>query len=125
MALVAHERVDEQLQAECERERLVRLLAAEGDELVLRRSPATTSPQVIAPIETSATIGSPPLLGIPIASGFVPASFGPPSGWPSRRGDVAVSTPTRPPSASRRTLCPSIPVGNVRSQTTSRACARR
>ena len=36
---------------------------------------------------------------------------------------VAVSTPTRPPSASRRTWWPSIPVGKVRSQTTSRACA--
>ena len=35
--LVAHERVDEQLQAERERERLVRLLAAERDELVLLR----------------------------------------------------------------------------------------
>ncbi len=42
--------------------------------------PATTSPQVTAPIETSTTTGSPPQLGIPIASGFVPASFGPPSG---------------------------------------------
>ena len=34
MALVAHERVDEQLQAESECERLVGLLSAEGDELV-------------------------------------------------------------------------------------------
>ena len=39
MPLVAHERVDEQLQADGERERLVRLLTAEGDELVLRREP--------------------------------------------------------------------------------------
>ena len=37
MPRVAKERVDEQLQAERERERLVRLLAAERDELVLLR----------------------------------------------------------------------------------------
>ena len=44
-----------------------------------------TSPHVIAPIETSATSGSPSELGMPIASGFVPATFGP-SGGPSRGG---------------------------------------
>ena len=98
MPLVPHERVDQQLQAEGERERLVALLAAERDELVLLLSPATTSPHVIAPIETSATIGSPPLLGIPIASGFVPASFGP------RRGGrgAAVSSPSGLPPGRRR-----------------------
>jgi hypothetical protein len=58
---------------------------------------------VTLPIDTSATTGDPSLLGIAIASGFVPASFGPPAGEPSRRGDVAVSAATRPPSASRRT----------------------
>ena len=31
-----------------------------------------------------------------------PARLGPPDGWPRRRGEVAVSTLTRPPSASRR-----------------------
>jgi hypothetical protein len=39
------------------------------------------------PIETSATTGRPSEDGIAIARGLVPASFGPPSGWPSRRGD--------------------------------------
>ena len=73
--------------------------------------PASTSPYVTAPIETSATIGLPSELGIAIASGFVPASGSPPSGWGSRAGDVAVSAATRPPSASLRTQCPSIPVG--------------
>jgi hypothetical protein len=63
VSLVPHERVHEQLQPKSEGERLVRLLAAERD-----------------PMETSVTIGSPVLLGIPIASGFVPASFGPPDG---------------------------------------------
>src|SRR3954463_7679340 len=53
-------------------------------------------------METSLTIGPPAELGTAIASGFVPASFGPPSGWPRRGGDVAVSTATSPPSASRR-----------------------
>jgi len=38
----------------------------------------------------------------PIASGFVPASGGPPSGDDSRLGLVAVSATARPPVASRR-----------------------
>ena len=63
-----------------------------------------TSPHVTAPIDTSTTTGAPFELGMPIASGFVPASFGPPGG-PSRGGEVAVSTATSPPSASRRTQC--------------------
>ena len=104
VALVAHERVDEQLQAERERERLVRLLAAERDELAPpRRARRRTSPQVIAPIETSATTGSPSELGIPIASGFVPASFGPPSGWPSRARRGRRQHADEAASASRRT----------------------
>ena len=35
MALVAHERVHEQLEPQCKRERLVRLLAAERNQLLL------------------------------------------------------------------------------------------
>ena len=49
-----------------------------------------------APIETSATSGSPSLDGIAIASGFVPVSGGPPDGGGSRRGDVAVTSATYP-----------------------------
>ena len=64
-----------------------------------------------APIETSVTSGLPSELGIAIASGFVPASGSPPSGCESRAGDVAVRAATRPPSASRRTYQPSVPVG--------------
>ncbi len=66
-------------------------------------SPASTSPCVTAPIDTSETSTRPSLEGIAIASGFVPVSGGPPSGCGSRRGDVAVSAATRPPSARRRT----------------------
>ena len=65
--------------------------------------PASTSPAVTAPIETSETTGEPSLDGIAIASGFVPVSGAPPSGCGRRRGDVAVSAATSPPSASRRT----------------------
>jgi hypothetical protein len=54
-------------------------------------------------METSLTIGPPSELGIAIAIGLVLASFGPPSGCPSRGGEVEVSIATRPPSASRRT----------------------
>jgi hypothetical protein len=46
---------------------------------------------VTAPIETSATIALPSELGIAIARGFVPASFGPPAGEPRRGGEVAVN----------------------------------
>src|SRR5690348_17660788 len=49
---------------------------------------------VTAPMETSMTTGSPSELGMPMASGLVPATFGPPGG-PSLAGDVAVSTATR------------------------------
>jgi hypothetical protein len=73
------------------------------------------------PIETSATIGLPSELGIAIDSGLVLASFGPPSGWPSRAGEVVVSTATRPPSASLRVQYPSIPVGKQCDATTTRA----
>ena len=48
------------------------------------------------------TATSPAELGIAIARGFVPVSFGPPSGWPSRSGEVAVSAATSPPAASFR-----------------------
>ena len=85
MAL-ARQRVDEHLQADGERERLVGLLAAERDEIVLRRLADRTSPCVTSPIDTSATSGLPSELGMPIASGFVPTSGGPPSGWPSAGG---------------------------------------
>jgi len=43
-------------------------------------SPASTAPYVSFAIETSATIGSLPALGMPIASGIVPTIGGPPSG---------------------------------------------
>jgi hypothetical protein len=76
---------------------------------------------VTAPIETSATSGAPSELGIAIASGFVPASGSPPSGWASRAGEVAVNAATRPPSASRRTYQPSIPVGKQFDATITRA----
>ena len=76
-----------------------------------------------APIETSATSGLPSELGIAIASGFVPASGSPPSGWASRAGEVAVSAAASPPSASRRTYQPSTPVGKQFEATTTRACA--
>ena len=68
-----------------------------------RAWPDNTSPYVTAPIETSATIGLPSLDGTAIASGFVPASGGPPAGGGNRRGEVAVMSATRPPSASFRT----------------------
>ena len=55
--LLARERVDEQLQADRERERLVRALAAERHEVRSSARPASTSPYVTFPIETSATIG--------------------------------------------------------------------
>ena len=120
MALLAHERVDEQLQPDRERERLVRLIAAEGDELLLLGEARDDVPQVTAPIETSTTTGSPPELGIPMASGFVPASFAPPDGWPRRRGEGrSARRRARPRQAAD--VVPSIPVGKVRSQTTSRA----
>ena len=88
--------------------------------------PASTSPWVTAPIETSTTIGGPSLDGIAIASGFVPVSGGPPSGWASRRGDVAVSTATRP--ALRRASAPSTRArrsGSSADATTTRAARRR
>ena len=84
--------------------------------------PASTSPWVTAPIETSTTIGSPSLDGIAIASGFVPVSGAPPSGWASRGGEVAVRTATRP--ASLRAVAPSSRArrsGSSRSATTTRA----
>ena len=90
-----------------------------------RAAPARTSPCVTAPMETSVTTGCPSLEGIAIASGFVPVSGGPPSGCGSRRGEVAVSAATSPPSASRRTQYPSTPVGKQRWATTTRACSRR
>ncbi len=64
-------------------------------------------------MDTSATSGAPSLDGIAIASGFVPVRGGPPSGCGSRRGEVAVSAATRPPSASLRTQWPSMPVGKA------------
>jgi hypothetical protein len=54
---------------------------------------------VTAPIETSATSGAPSLDGIAIASGFVPASAGPPSGCGSeqaRLGEPAGPVAERP-----------------------------
>src|SRR5204863_298495 len=58
---VPNERVDEQLQAERERERLVRLLSAERDELVLLREPrddvAPGDPRVAVPL-LPAALGS-------------------------------------------------------------------
>ena len=83
-------------------------------------APRRTSPCVTAPIETSVTSGLPSELGIAIASGLVPASGSPPSGWESRAGDVAVRAATRPPSASRRTYQPSAPVGKQFEATTTR-----
>ena len=116
------ERVDEQLQPCRERERLVRLLVAERDERGRSARPAITSPQVIAPIETSATSGRPSELGIAIASGFVPVSGSPPSGCRSRarrrrrqhRDEAALGEPVSPSSRARRS-------GRCRAQTTSRA----
>jgi hypothetical protein len=103
VALAAREGVDEQLEADREREGLVRLLATEGDEVLGPRLPASTSPYVTLPMETSATTGLPSELGTAIASGFVPVSGSPPAGCGRRAGEVAVSAPTSPPSASRRT----------------------
>ena len=59
--------------------------------------------RVTAPIDTSATSGSPSPEGIAIASGFVRVSGAPPEGGGSRRGEVAVSSATSPPAARRRT----------------------
>ena len=71
------ERGDEELEPDRERERLVRELARRtGRAPRAGRGPAITSPWVTAPIETSATSGSPSLDGIAIASGFVPVSGG-------------------------------------------------
>ena len=101
--LLARERSDEELEADREGERLVRLLAAERHELLGLRAPSSTSPCVTAPIDTSVTSGSPSLDGTAIASGFVPVSGCPPLGCGNRRGEVAVSAATSPPAASRRT----------------------
>ena len=78
--LLAGQRIHEQLQADSQRERLVRALAAEGTRSASSSSPASTAPYVTLPIDTSVTTGLPSLDGIAIASGFVPVSFGPPSG---------------------------------------------
>jgi len=64
--------------------------------------PSGYVPLVLLPIFWLALYGTRSELGIAMASGFVPVSFGPPSGWPSRGGDVAVSTARRPPAATRR-----------------------
>ena len=72
-------------------------------------------------METSATNGTPSDDGTAIAMGFVPVSGTPPSGCGSRRGDVAVTTATRPLPASRLAQAPRTPVGKHASQTTSRA----
>ncbi len=74
-----------------------------------------------APIETSATNGRPSDDGTATAIGFVPVSGGPPSGWGRRRGDVAVTTATRPASARLLAQAPSTPVGKHDSATTRRA----
>ena len=77
---------------------------------------------VTAPIETSVTSGLPSELGIAIASGFVPASGSPPSGWESRAG--------MSPSARHETSFgqppvyqPRAPVGKQFEATTTRACS--
>jgi hypothetical protein len=85
--VLAREGLDEGAQPNRERERLVCLLSAERDEIM----------------ETSATSGAPSELGIPIASGLVPARAGPPAGGPRRGGEVAVRAATSPPPASFRT----------------------
>ena len=65
--------------------------------------------------------GRPSEDGIAIAIGFVPVRAGPPSGCGRRRGDVAVTTATRPASARRRAHAPRTPVGKHASATTTRA----
>ena len=82
-----------------ERVRHVACSPPKGTNSSAAARPAITSPQVIAPIETSATSGRPSELGTAIATGFVPVSGSPPAGWWSRRGEVAVSTQTSPPTA--------------------------
>ena len=124
VAVVGRQRVDDELEADRERERLVRLRAAEGRELVLGRAARRARRRRSgSPSRRPRRPAVRPEDGIAIESGFVPVSFGPPSGWPRRRGEVAVSSATSPPSASRRVQWPSIPVGNVRPATTTRARA--
>ena len=125
MPRLGDERVDEQLEPDREREGLVRLRRRRtGRARPRRASPASTSPKVTAPIETSATTGCPSELGIAIASGFVPASFGPPSGCaePRGRGRGERARRARP----RRAGAPSSRAprsGSVRCATTTRACS--
>ena len=85
------ERADEQLEADGERERLVRLLPAEGDELLGPCGPGEDVPVRHGSHGHVRDDRPPSLDGIAIASGFVPVSGGPPSGCGSRRGEVAVS----------------------------------
>ena len=103
---LAGERADEQLQPERERERLVRLLAAERDELVRRAAPRSTSPYVTAPIETSATSGvAVRARDRRSRAGSCPASGSPPAGCASRarrgrrqrRDEAAVGEPAHVP----------------------------
>ena len=115
--LGAGERADEQLETDGERERLVRERAAERDELLGRARPASTSPWVTAPIETSATTGSPSLEGIAIASGLVPVNGVPPSGWGEARA-------ARSPSGARRARALGKPAHPV-AERAGREAARR
>ena len=101
--LARRQRFHQELQPRREGERLVRLLAAEGDEIVGRGEPGQHVAVGDLPIETSETNGRPSELGMSIASGFVPTSGSPPSGCGRRAGEVAVSSAQSPPSASSRT----------------------
>ena len=78
--LRAGERADEELEPDRERERLVRVLAAEGNELLGRGA----RPRAVAVRHRAhRDVGDdrpPSLDGIAIASGFVPVSGAPPSG---------------------------------------------
>ena len=117
------ERADEQLDADREREGLVRAAARRtGTSSSGRAVPASTSPCVTAPIDTSATTGAPSDEGTAIAIGFVPVSGGPARRVRKALGDVAVTSATSPDRpAILRAHAPSTPVGKHDSQTTSLA----
>jgi len=115
------ERGDEELETDCEGERLVRLLSAEWNELVGTRAALEHLAVRDGAHRHVGDDGGPAQEGIAIASGFVPVRGEPPSGCGSRRGEVAVNAATSPPSARRRTQYPSAPVGKQRLATTTRA----
>ena len=96
------ERVHQQLQAHRQRERLVRLLTAKGDDVLGPGRAGQHIAQVRPGHRDVGDDGAPSLEGMAMASGHVLASAGPPSGGARRGGEVAVIAQTRPPSASLR-----------------------